>query len=96
MVEPKTGWRRILKRAQISNLRLHDLRLTLGSIMADEDVQLTVIGKTLGHKSPASTLIYARFSLNSVRSGKRKAHQAMLASWDGDDETGQAAEQPHS
>lgn len=63
MVEPKTGWRRILKRAQIENLRLHDLRRTLGSFMANADVQLPVIGKALGHRSPASTLIYARFSL---------------------------------
>jgi len=30
-VEPKKGWRRILDRAGIKNLRLHDLRRTLGS-----------------------------------------------------------------
>ena len=85
MVEPKNGWRRILKHAGLKDLRLHDLRRTLGSFMADEDVQLSVIGKTLGHRSPASTLIYARFSLRSVRAGKRKAHEAIFAVRDLDD-----------
>jgi hypothetical protein len=31
LIEPKSGWRRILKRAGIEDLRLHDLRRTLGS-----------------------------------------------------------------
>jgi integrase len=31
LVEPKAGWARLLKRAGLENLRLHDLRHTLAS-----------------------------------------------------------------
>jgi integrase len=31
LVEPKSAWKRILKRAGIQNLRIHDIRRTLGS-----------------------------------------------------------------
>lgn len=31
LVEPKSGWKRILDRAGIKDLRIHDLRRTLGS-----------------------------------------------------------------
>jgi len=32
LMEPKAGWKRILERADIKDLRLHDLRRTLGSL----------------------------------------------------------------
>jgi integrase len=34
LVEPKGAWKRILKAAGLSDLRLHDLRRTLGSWQA--------------------------------------------------------------
>lgn len=70
---PRKGWLRILKRARIDDFRLHDLRRTMGSWMADEGTSLHTIGKVLGHKSPAATLIYARLSLDPVREAKRGA-----------------------
>ena len=48
-------WARILKRANIKNLRIHDLRRTLGSWQAMTGTSTAVIGKTLGHKSRATT-----------------------------------------
>jgi integrase len=78
MVEPKGGWRRIIKRANLKNLRPHDLRRTLGSWMADENSSLHIIGKVLGHLNPRSTEIYARLSVKSVRLEKDKASKAIL------------------
>jgi integrase len=84
MVEPKNGWARILKRAGITDLRLHDLRRTLGSWMVDTGASLAVIGKTLNHKSQAATAIYARLSLDPVREAKTRALDALMASRTGE------------
>lgn len=79
MVEPKTGWRRILNRAGIADLRMHDLRRTLGSWMAETGASLQVIGKTLGHLTPTATMIYARLSTTPVREAKIKAIGALMS-----------------
>lgn len=82
LVEPKTAWATILKRAGIENLRLHDLRRTLGSWQAAAGASLPVIGKSLGHKSVQSTAIYARMNLDPVRNSVNEAVAAMLATRD--------------
>lgn len=78
LVEPKKGWKRVIDRANIKNLRPHDLRRTLGSWQAREGASLTIIGKSLNHKSPVSTAIYARLDLDPVRLSVEKAIDAML------------------
>ena len=77
--EPKTAWKRILKRAGLSNLRMHDLRRTLGSWQAFAGTSLQVIGKSLGHKSIAATAIYSRLTMPPVIESVDKATDAMLA-----------------
>lgn len=79
LTEPKAGWYRILRRANIENLRLHDLRRTLGSWQAATGASLTIIGKTLNHKHPASTAVYARLSLDPVRKALEIANAAIQA-----------------
>jgi integrase len=76
---PKRGWYRILERASISNLRIHDLRRTLGSWQAVTGASLPIIGKTLNHKHPSSTAIYARLSIDPVRRAMETASNAMLS-----------------
>ena len=53
---------RILKEAGIENLRIHDLRRTLGSYQAATGANGYIIGKSLGHRSQQSTAIYARLT----------------------------------
>jgi integrase len=76
--EPKRGWQRILKRAGIADLRIHDLRRTLGSWQAATGASLSVIGKTLNHKDASTTAIYARLDIDPVRESVEKATSAML------------------
>ena len=64
---------------RIRNLRIHDLRRTLGSWQAITGASLSVIGKSLNHKSVQSTQIYARLDLDPVRASLEKAAAAMLA-----------------
>jgi len=78
LVEPKSAWKRILKAAGLSDLRLHDLRRTLGSWQAINGSSLVVIGKSLGHKNASSTQIYARLSNSAVRESMEKATNALL------------------
>lgn len=79
LAKPERGWKAILKAAEIEDLRLHDLRRSLGSWMRRTGAQLDEIGKTLGHKSPAATLVYARLEMDTVRAAKRTAHAAIEA-----------------
>ncbi len=71
--EPKKAWWRILKKAGIENLRLHDIRRTLGSYQAITGSSLPIIGKSLGHKSSTATQIYSRMNLDPVRNSVEKA-----------------------
>jgi integrase len=77
-VEPQRAWRGLLKRARITDLRLHDLRRTLGSWQAATGANLPVIGKTLGHKHQSTTAIYARLDLDPVRQAVNRATEAMF------------------
>lgn len=76
--EPKSAWKRILKRANLQDLRLHDLRRTLGSWQAATGANSYVIGKSLGHKTQQATAIYARLNIDPVRESMEKATSAML------------------
>jgi len=78
LVEPKTGWKRILERAGIKDLRIHDLRRTLGSWQAITGSSLPIIGKSLNHKNASTTQIYARLNLDPVRESVQKATVAMI------------------
>ncbi len=63
LTEPKGSWKRICTAAGLADLRPHDLRRSLGSWMAGQNVSLTIIGRVLGHKSSAATMIYSRVAL---------------------------------
>jgi integrase len=71
--EPKSAWARVLARAELKNLRIHDLRRTCASYQAMAGTSLPIIGKSLGHKSPQSTAIYARLSNDPVRKSMQSA-----------------------
>ncbi len=79
IVEPKKAWATLLKNAGIENLRIHDLRRTLGSWQARTGASLPIIGKSLNHKTHQATAIYARLDLDPVRQSVNKATAAMIA-----------------
>lgn len=83
--DPKKAVIRIMERAEIpygrkveNGVTLHDLRRTLGSWQAKTGASLLVIGKSLNHKSPQTTAIYARLDLDPVRQSVNTATAAML------------------
>ena len=68
----------ILLARGLMDIRLHDLRRTLGSYQAINGTSLNIIGQSLGHKSLKSTQIYARLTLNPVRDSVAQAVETML------------------
>ena len=62
----------------MTDLRIHDLRCTLGSWQAKTGASLAIIGKSLNHKTHQATQIYARLDLDPVRQSVNTATQAML------------------
>lgn len=72
------AWLYVLERADLENLRIHDLRRSMGSWQAINGVSMPIIGRTLNHKSASSTMIYARLHLDPVRSAMEDAVNAMF------------------
>lgn len=78
LIEPKTGWHRICKRAGLEGVRIHDLRRSMGSWQASTGANLSIIGKTLNHRNVSTTAIYARLNIDPVREAMEKATSAMM------------------
>jgi integrase len=78
LVEPRGSWETIRKIAGLEDLRMHDLRRSLGSWQARTGASLVIIGKTLNHQSPQSTQIYARLDNDPVRQAMETAVTAMM------------------
>lgn len=79
LAEPKTAWRRILARAGIENLRLHDLRRTLGSNMAEAGVNTVTTARAMGHKTLSMALRYQQLGANPKRAAIEAGTGAILA-----------------
>lgn len=72
------AWARICERAKIRDLRIHDVRRTLGSWLAIAGASLPMIGKILNHSQPSTTAIYARLHLDPLREALETNAQKML------------------
>ncbi len=78
VAEVKRAWKSICETAGLQDVRIHDLRRTLGSWQASLGASLQVIGRSLGHKSMQSTEVYARLNIDPVRESVGRAAAAML------------------
>jgi len=62
----------------LPDIRIHDLRRSLGSWQAVTGASGFIIGKSLGHRSQQATAIYARLNLDPVRASVERATEAMM------------------
>src|SRR5579875_1796935 len=76
--EFRKPWQRLLERAGIEGLRLHDVRRSLGSWMTKAGVALPIVKAALGHADIATTQIYTRGEDSTVRRAMEVAAQKML------------------
>ncbi len=79
VVNVRKPWGRLCQRAGLGDLRIHDLRRTMGSWQASTGASLLMIGKMLGHTTASATQVYARLALEPVRAAAERAVGAMEA-----------------
>jgi integrase len=72
------AWKRLLGRAGLKGIRMHDVRRTLASWAIAGGASLPVVGKALGHADPATTSVYARLSLDPIKAAMNKAVASLL------------------
>jgi integrase len=60
-------WRRVCRAAELSGVRLHDLRHSFASIGAAGNNSLLILGKLLGHRHAATTERYSHLSADPMR-----------------------------
>ncbi len=71
-------WQRIRNRAACDDVRLHDLRRTVGSWLAQSGNSLHLIGRILNHQQSSTTEVYARFAQNHLREALDRHGQQIL------------------
>lgn len=77
-IEPKRQWQKLLKRAEIEDLHIHDLRRSLASFMANSGADVSLIQSALNHKDIKTTLnVYVRTAKAAELDAREKAHQLM-------------------
>jgi integrase len=77
LVNPQKPWRRIRKRAGLENVRIHDLRHSLASLMVSTGASLPLIGGVLGHRNHSTTARYSHLSVDPVRAALDRAVEAI-------------------
>ncbi len=77
MANVTRAWERIRQRAGLPDVRLHDLRRTVGSWLATGGASLPLIGKVLNHSNVATTAVYARLAEDAGRTALEE-HGALL------------------
>lgn len=65
-------WKSLCKRAEIENLRIHDLRHSFASHLASLGMGLPLIGSLLGHTTPATTARYSHLFDDVQRAAVKK------------------------
>ena len=59
LINLQKPWRRIRGKANLADVRIHDLRHSFASVAAGTGMSLPMIGKLLGHSQPVTTARYA-------------------------------------
>jgi integrase len=73
------AWARVLRRAKIKNLRIHDIRRSVGTAMARAGASPHLIATGLGHRSIASARAYVRLAGEDARQALGDAVASLTA-----------------
>lgn len=79
----KNPWAAITQAAGLDGLRLHDLRHSFASIGAGGGLGLPVIGRLLGHSTPAMTAKYAHLDNDPMRRAVNQIGNTISAAMEG-------------
>jgi integrase len=76
-------WRRLREKAELSDVRLHDLRHTHASTGVALNQSLHIVGKILGHRKAETTARYSHLALDPVRAAADQTAQRVAAAMKG-------------
>jgi integrase len=79
LVDLQRPWQRIRVKANLADVRIHDLRHTFASLAAQGGKSLSEIGELLGHRSTETTKRYAHFTESHIANASNEVG-AMVAS----------------
>jgi integrase len=71
-------WRRIRKRTGLHDLRIHDLRRTVGSWLVRDGASLHLVGAVLNHKDQKTTAGYAYFETEDRQKALDRHGEALV------------------
>jgi len=72
VVSVKKSWKALCKAADITGLRIHDLRHSFASQLASGGASLPLIGSLLGHSQPSTTARYAHLFIDPQKAAVEK------------------------
>ena len=87
-------WGRIRERANLEDVRLHDLRHSFASVAASGGLSLPMIGKLLGHTQAQTTQRYSHLAADPVRAANAAIGQRIAAVMKGGAEGGVVVPMP--
>lgn len=64
--DTREAWARITAAANVSGIRIHDIRRTHGTLATLGGASLQAVGRSLGHKSVQATQVYARADITAA------------------------------
>jgi integrase len=62
-------WKTLCKKLNLKNVRIHDLRHTFASLLINNNINLEIVSKLLGHSDVKITQRYAHLNTNSLQTG---------------------------
>lgn len=78
-VDIKKPWEAIRKMANLSDLRVHDLRHSFASVGVGGSLGLPIVGKLLGHSQPKTTARYAHLDADPLKRAVNKIGEHVQA-----------------
>ena len=79
----KRPWELVKRRANLKELRIHDLRHTFASVAAGAGLGLPIIGKLLGHTQASTTARYAHLADDPLRRASAVIAEQIVAALEG-------------
>ena len=79
LVELQKAWRRIRAKANLDDVRIHDLRHSFASVAVSAGMSLPMIGKLLGHTQPATTARYAHIAVDPMKAASELVGNEIMA-----------------
>jgi integrase len=92
LINLQKPWRRIRAKANLDDVRIHDLRHSFASVAAGTGMSLPMIGKLLGHSQPVTTARYAHLAADPIRAASNLIGAEINAAMQGPE--GHPREQP--